>query len=244
MLDNLLGADAAPTRALIDDLRVLCDLSPSDLERIGQSVAAAPDEGFDIGALREHIARNLRSLRATPEKLSSVLSVAEFILRQWGKLALDRKRVVDDIRSTGATEEQLEHLKPVLDAIECKIEAFLRTHIERSALKTGTPSISSAVCVCDARAVFRNLKYHKDQGDTQPYFSIDRFVPVVVLELVSELNDKEKTQSFLLTESTLAELCDILSRAQKRLSSVSKAVGVIDHRPEAPNDQTGDVPSK
>ncbi len=223
MIDNLLGPDAIPKEALITDLRALSNLSGCDLGHLADGIAAIPDESAGEAA-GKNLSRALRSLETDPLVAERALRVALYVHRQWARRKLTRAQIIEDVRSLGIGDEQVANLSPLLDAMEGKLDAVRRRTGERHVLATGTPRIESATCVCDARAVFASQTYEQDQGDSQDYFVLDHFVPIVLLEIVAELNDEETTHSFLLTEEEIEQLCDVLGRARKRMATLSVAL--------------------
>jgi len=223
VLNNIAGEEGIASPELVRDLRLLCSLEKEVLAAIAEAFLSLPDEPAEEPVDQLLLAR-VRSLKGDPEKLGSAMRVAGFLWLQWGRRRLTREKVLSDLRDLGLTQEQIANVSPVLDAMECKIGILQRHRAERSALGTGTAHIDSAICVVDLRAVFESPDYHNDLGDDQPYHSLYHFVPVVILEIISELNEDKTTQAYLLTEKTLGQLCDILLRAKKRLEIVKNRV--------------------
>lgn|GEM_PF-5826950 len=222
MLDNLVGPEDTPSQVLIEDFRTLCGLSSDALRHMGKAFEALRDDFTTGAALRDTVAA-LRSFEAEPQVEPSA-RVALFMCHQWASRALTREQIVNDIRSLGTTEEQLANFTPLLDAMENKLGAFQRREEEEHVLGVGTPHIEFANCVFDARAVFAGRRYDKDLDESQPYFQFDRFIPIVVLEIVAELNDEATTHAFLLTEAKLEQLYDILKRARTRMTVLKNSL--------------------
>jgi hypothetical protein len=219
MLDNLSGSEGIPSPEFVRDLRALCGLGKDDLAKIAGAFEAIPAEPTDesiSNALRE----NTRDLQASPETIVSSLRVAVFLWKQWERRQLGKNDIEADLLSLETPQDQMANMGSLLDAMERKIDALRRERIEANAISIGTPLVDAAACSVDARAVFRSSRHEKDGGDEQPYFQIDRFVPVAILELVSRINDEKDTQAYLLTESTLDQLSDILARAKTRMRLV------------------------
>lgn len=219
MFANLVGPDALPSPNLLDDLRTLCASTESDLNTLAAVFANLPDEVTEDSA-NEALMSTIRSITAEPEKSLSLANVVRFIWDQWASLRLTKSAIVADLKSSTVTEEQLQNLSPLLDAIESKISIRQKHQAHASALKTGAPTINAAFCVVDARAIFTSSDHDDNLGDEQPYFEFDHFLPIATLEVVSEWNDRRSTHSYLLSEIKLNQLCDILGRAKKRLEII------------------------
>jgi len=223
VLNNITGDDGIASPEFIRDLRVLCSLGEDTLKGVAETFGSLPDEPREEG-IDDLLTAKARLLKGDPEKLAAALRAAGFLWRQWGRHRLTKEKVLSDFRDLNLTQEQVASVAPMLDAMGRKIGILQRHGAEQGALGTGTAQIDSAICVVDLRAVFESPDYHEDLGDEQPYHHLDHFVPVVVLEVVSELNGDKATQSYLLTEKTLGQLCDILLRAKKRLEIVRNHV--------------------
>lgn len=235
MLENLAGTEGLPSPELIRDLRTLCGLGRRELAGIADAVASMPQEPTEED-IADAILPKLRTVKADPEKLTSAVRVALFLWSRWARYALTKQQIASDLQGLDITPEQLENVTPLLDAMQAKLGVLQRERADQQALGTGTPRIDSAACVVDARAVFKSSQYEKDAGDQQPYFDFERFVPIVILEIISELNDDKTTQAYLLNERTLEQLCDILERARKRLRLVQKRLSSSSEHEEAQND--------
>ena len=220
MLENLIGKRGFPSPELIRDLRTLFSLEPAELEAIARVFTSLPNE-ITTETMSKVMHDQFRDSKTDPEKLSTSLRVVLFVFQNWEHLRLTKAQVASDLTGLGIDSKNAQIL---LDAMEEKIASFSRDQREGRALATGTPSIESALCVVDGRAVFRASKFDESLGDDQPYLQLDRFVTIVILEIVSELNDEKRTQSYLLTEETLDQLSEILTRAKKRLNSVKAAL--------------------
>ena len=219
MLDNLTATEGIPSTELIRDIRTLCGLEKEQLEVIAEAFRSLPEEQTD-DSIREALLPRIRALPIDAEELSSSIKVTLFLWKRWGSLGLTKEQVIDDLRSLEVPPDQVTNVEPLLDALELKLGDLHRQRIEATALATGNPCIDSALAVVDIRAVFESNKYDEDQGDEQAYFALDRFLPIAILEIVSELNDVKSTQTYLLTEKTLQEFCDILDRTKKRLETL------------------------
>ena len=236
MLDNLTGTEGLPSPDLIRDLRALCSLGKEELAGIAEAFTSIPEEPT-TESIREPMLAKLRSVKADPETLSSASRVLlEFLWPQWGRRHLTKGHVVSDLRGLNVSPDHLANVSPLLDAMERKLGGLQQEGAEHGALATGTPQIDSAACVIDARAVFKESRYEKDLGDTQPYYNFHHFVPVAILEIISQLNDDKATQAYLLTAKTLDQLCDILLRAKKRLEIVQRQLAAAQGDDEEPND--------
>lgn len=235
MLDNLAGRTGLPSRRLLEDLRVLCGLEVPKLAEITDVFRNLRDE-LTEDAVLEVASERARSLRTDPETLRTAVGVAFFLWTQWGRRGLTRKEILSDLESLDLGPEQMDNLRPLLDAMEEKLGSLQKHRAESHAFRTGTPRVDSVVCVVDARAIFASLNYQEDLGEEQPYYKLDRFVPVTILEIVSELNDRKTTQAYLMTEETLEQLCAILGRAKKRLGIVKRKLSMPDAPEEGSND--------
>ncbi len=232
MLKNLIASEDIPSPQLISDMRTLCSLSAEELRGIAEAFESIPDTESQ-GSFREALFSKIRPLEIDSEKLSSSIGVTLFLWDQWGSLGLTKEQVLADFKSLNLSKDQLTNLKPLLDALQLKLGALLRRRAEAGVLDTGTPQIDSAHTVIDARAIFKSSTYDEDRGEKQAYFEFDRFIPIAILEIVSELNDDKSTQAYLLTESTLEQLCGILDRTRKRLK-------ILNAQLPTPSDQGGD----
>lgn len=221
MLDHLVGTEGLPSSDLIRDLRALFSLEDEQVKQFAAAFASVPEEQSEK-SFSELLLESLKLLECEPEKLSSIVGVARFLWERWAQLRLRKDQVEADLKSIGITDAQLVSLAPLLDIMGKRITVIQRRRAEASALGTGTPQIDSAVCAIDGRAVFESARHEESAGDEQPYFALERFVPIVILEIVSKLNGEQDTQSYLLTERTLSELIDILDRAKRRLEVVKK----------------------
>lgn len=234
MLDNLAGSEELASSELIRDLRTLCSLDSADLDAIGEVLTDLPEE-FQENELRSAMSARLRSLRTDPEKLNTSAKVARFLWEQWARLRLSKDQIVSDLQSLDIPSQQLANMQPLLNAMEQALGSLQRRQAEFHAIGIGTPRIDSAACVVDARAVFQSLKYDRELEENQAYFELDHFLPIAILEIVSELNEDKATHSYVLTESTLDQLCDILARAKKRLKIVKRHLRVAEDEKEGNN---------
>lgn len=227
MLENLRGNKGLPSPDLIQDLRTLCTLDQADIDSITDFIANQPEQREDETDLSERLSK-LSSMKTDPEKIIRAVKVATFLLEQWSRVGISKEQVISDLVGLQLAEENIKALQPLLNAMEKKLDSVARKKAESHALKTGTPQLDSVVCAVDTRAIFKSTKHEKDKGDNQDYFQLERFLPVAILEVVAELNDDKTTQSFLLTEESLNQLCDILDRAKKRMQVVKKSLGQLE----------------
>jgi len=219
MLHNLSGSEGIPSPELVRDLRVLCQLGETLLAEMAEAFASLPDD-ITGDSLGESLLPRLPVSKAEPERLSTAFKAALFLWQQWARRELTRAQIIADLDSLGVSADELANVSPLLAAMESKLGAIRRRRAESLALGTGLPQIESVSCVVDARAVFKSPKHDEERGGDQPYFDFDHFVPIVILEIISELNDERTTQSYALTEKTLDQLRDILARADRRLEAV------------------------
>jgi hypothetical protein len=223
MLENLTGEEGFPSPELIRDLRILLSLDAAELDAVARVFRNLPEEVTNEG-LSKVLHEQFRTAGSDPEKVSTSLRVILYVFKAWEQRRLTKEQVASDFASLGLSAEVSKKVQPLLDAMAEKIGGFRRDRLEERALATGTPSIDSALCVVDARAVFRASRYDDSLGDDQPFLQVDHFIPVAILEIVSELNDDKRTQAYLLTEETLGQLIEILSRAKKRLGTVKAKI--------------------
>lgn len=225
MLDNLVGPEGLASEKLVCDVRSLCSLAPEDLNdvakvfsQLGKTIVSEKNKFLKA------IEKNVKGLQKDRELLRNIPEVSAFILERWARYNLTREKIVDDLIGVGLAEEQKENLAPLLAAMEENAASVRQELLEQTALATGVPIMTNVLCSSDARAVFQEYKYHEEKGNDQPYFVLDHFVPVAILELVSELNEEQTNHSFLLTEENLKNMCNILQRAQTRLERVKAAL--------------------
>jgi hypothetical protein len=216
MLDNLSRSEGMPPPELIRDLRILCGLGADALAGVAEAFKSIPDE-LTEEAIADAIKEKVRGLKVDPETLTSATRVAVFVLERWERRELQKADIISDLRSIDIGQEQLSNMASLLDAMEQKIAILRHQRIESSTIAVGTPLIDSVLCVVDARAIFKSSKHREDGDDNQPYYQVDHFVPVAILEIVSKINSDKGTHAYLLTESTLNQLYDILGRARKRI---------------------------
>jgi len=216
MLDNLYRSEGMPSPELVRDLRILCGLGEDALAGVAEAFKSIPDEPTEE-AITDAIKEKVRGLKVAPETLMSAIRVAVFVWERWERRELQKADIISDLRSIDIGEEQLSNMTLLLDAMEQKTAVLRHQRIESSTIAVGTPLVDSTLCVVDARAIFKSSKHREDGDDNQPYYQIDHFVPVVILELVCEINSDKETHAYLLTESTLNQLYDILGRVKKRM---------------------------
>lgn len=226
MLDNLTGSSGVPSEELINDIKSLCRLSPKDLREIakvfaqfGKSFFSKQSEALKI------MEKNVTAFHKDRKLLTVVLPASGFILHKWAQRDLTREQVVDDLVGIGISDEEKAKLEPLLDSMEKNVGSIRDKLLESHAESLGLPRVESVTCACDARAVFRSNSYEEDQGDEQPYFVLNRFIPVAILEIVTLLNEEKTTHSFLLDEEELEDLCNVLQRARKRIERVKAGLG-------------------
>ncbi len=230
MLENLLGPDRVASEELVSDMRTLCRLGGDDLRGLAKVFAelGASILSEETEAIRS-IEKNVKAFQKDRKLLNSALPASGFVLRRWAQRNLIREQVVDDLVGIGISEEESANIAPLLDAMEQSVES-LRDHLlENHAMSLGVPRIRSATCACDARAVFRTNRYEKSRDDSQPYFVLNGFVAVAILEMVAELNEEETTHAFLLDDEQLKDMEKVLQRARKRMKRVKDALGEL-HR--------------
>jgi hypothetical protein len=225
MLENLSADEGLPSQKLIQDLRTLCGLAGKDLSQLASAFDSLPEDASEEDAT-DALLEKLRGITGEPERLGAAANVAIYVWGRWAARRLTKAQIISDLKGIVVDEDQRAAVGPLLDAMERKIESLRRHMVLGLALGTGTPRIKSATCVVDARAIFKSQTHDKELGHTQPYFDFDRMVPVVILEMVSELNGEKATHSFLMTEKQLAQMSEVLDRAGQRLKIVKKQLGL------------------
>lgn len=225
MLESLVGPDGVASEELISDVKALCSLGVEDLSEMAKVFAEFGESVISdqTDALRR-IESNVKAFQKDRKLLKSALPASGFILHRWASRNLTRKQIVDDLAGIGISEQQKANIALLLDAMEQHVGSIRSSLLEQHALSLGVARIKSATYACDMRAVFETNKYEEVQGDNQPYFVLKRFVPVAVLEILSELNEKTTTHSFLLDEKQLKDLLNILERARKRMENARMAL--------------------
>jgi hypothetical protein len=224
MLENLVAGEGVPSQTLIKDLQTLCALSAQDLAEFTIVFAGLPEDASREDAT-DALLKRLERIIPDTDKLKTAISVAVFVWTRWATRRLTKAQVICDLEGIGVAESQRVAATPLLDAMEGKIESLRRQMSLGFVLGTGTPKIKSAICVVDARAVFDSQEHDETLGLAQPYFNLDRLVPIVVLEMISELNGEKATHAFLMTETGLTEVREVLDRARQRLDIVKKQIG-------------------
>jgi len=227
MLENIVANKGLPSDKLIADLRAFCSLPEDALLQIRDAFNSLSGDVSEESAAST-ITERLQGLGMDTADLQTIPSVVIFLWRRWASHHLTKEKILADLRSINIPQNQIENVSPTLDAMETTTEELHRQQTLQFALASVTPRIDSAFCFLDARAIFKSHRHDSDRGEEQAYFEFDRFVPVVLLEIVSELNEQKKTQSYLLTEKELTQMVDILSRACTRLKSVKKHLGLKD----------------
>ncbi len=223
MLEHLTGSEGLPSPEFIGDLRTLCGLDEGEIRAMAGAFAQVRDE-LSVEDLSQELLKAFRGFRADPQQLATAAKVAVFLWDRWSQRNLTKEDVVQDLKSIDVGSDALRRISPLLDALEGSVQTLKRKRIESAALHTATPRIHSASYVVDGRAIFGSSEFEEDKDDSQEYLQVDRFVPVVLLELVSELNNVKSTQGYILTEKELGQLIDILSRARKRLVNVKASL--------------------
>ena len=231
VLPNIAGAEGVPSPKLVSDLRKLMGLPREQLEGLAAVYGAITTEKLEEDDFDTVLLQEARSVELDLEELLLCLRVSAFVMKRWAAQDLTKEQILQDIRSLGVPEEQQRNVELLIDAIAEKVPLLRAEGAAGIVLGTGTPRVDSAACVIDARAVFKSARYDPHEEVSQPYFVIDRFVPVAVLELVGQLNDEKTNHSFLLTERTLRQLHDILARALKRMRAVATAVERMSYGP-------------
>jgi len=226
MLDNLVGPDGIASKELVNHVRKLCELTREDLSSMANVFAELKESVLsEEGKFLQSVEKNVKAFQKDRNLLPHIPGVSTFIFKQWAQRNLTRKQILDDLAGIGISEQQKAKLELLLTAMEENIDAARRELLEYTAIRIGIPKIKNVLCSCDARAVFRDFKYQEEEGDEQPYFVLDHFIPVAILEIVSRLNEEEINHTFLLDEENLNDLCNILQRARKRLEQVKAALG-------------------
>jgi len=233
MLEHLTGNEGLASPELIADLRTLCRLDQSEILAMAGAFAQVRDE-LSVEDLPQELLKAFRGSRTDPQQLATAAKIAVFLLDRWGQRNLIKENVVQDLQSINVGADAIRRISPLLDALEGSVQALKRKRIESAALHTATPRIHSATYVVDGRAIFGSSDFEEDKGDTQKYLRVDRFVPVVLLEVVSELNNVKSTQGYILTERELGQLIDILLRARKGLLNVKASLA---HSPGKASDE-------
>ena len=222
MLDNISGPDAIASTALIEDLKALCSLPKEELSTLAKTFATLSGVLTEADGIK--LMSALKPLRVDPEMLQPGLNAAKYVWETWASAGLSKDQVLADFRSLGLSDEQLQNVIPLINAMEGKLGTIRRRQGEKLALGIGTPLITNCAFVVDARTIFKNRKFHEDAGDSQPYYEVDFLLPIVILEIMSELNNKKDTASFVLEERELDDMINILSRAKKRLKIVKNQI--------------------
>jgi len=221
MLENLSGKDGVPSSELVRDIRTLCSMEQKQLQSLAGAFENLPED-LSNQSVAEVFSKNLHLLKADPEQVSTSANVALYIWNRWSSKRLSKDQIVSDLQGLDINESALKNVMPLLNAMQKRVQDLRKLRIEHGVLATGTPTIDSAMCVIDGRAVFQSGKHEDELTDNQEYFQIDHFVPIATLEIISELNDEKVTHSYLLTEDKLDQLKDILDRAYKRLINVKE----------------------
>jgi hypothetical protein len=223
MLENLAGKEGVPSLALVRDLRTLCRMKADQLQVFANAFEKLPED-LSTESIKKILYKVLTLLEGDPELLVSSAQVALFLWDKWSSRRLSKEQIVSDLKGLDIDESAMKNVMPLLDAMQKRIQDLRKFKIESSVLSTGTPKIDTATCVIDGRAVFKSAKYEDELNDNKEYYQIDHFVPIATLEIISKLNDEETTHSFLLNETDLDDLKDILDRASKRLAVVKESL--------------------
>lgn len=222
MLDNITGPGRIASAALIKDLKALCRLGNEPLSRIAEAFQNITLELGDSDT--QQLASALKSLRVDPGVLQPSLNAARYVWTRWARQNLTKDQVLSDFRSLELKEEELKNVIPLLNVMESRVGAVRHKNQESTALNTGAPLIRTCSYAIDARTIFRGSEFQEKLGDRQPFYEVDFFMPVLILEIVSELNNEKETNSFILDEKELDDMITILSRAKKQLKVVKDCV--------------------
>jgi hypothetical protein len=221
MLENLVGKDGLPSPDFVRDLRRLCRMEADQLQVFADTFENLAEDLSDQ-SIAADIVKNLRVFKVDPEQIASSIRVALYLWDRWNLRRLSKDQIIADLQSLAINESALKNAKPLLNAMEKRLRDFRKFRIQDTVLATGTPKVDSAMCVIDGRTVFQSGKHEDKLNDSQEYYQIDHFVPIAILEIISELNGEKTTHTYILTESTLDNLKDILDRAGKRLAVVKE----------------------
>jgi len=225
MLNNIVGKEGVASDDLIDDVKSLCSLPPRDLKEIAgiftESWLSWVSEDEDTETLKE-LEKRVESFRKTKNLMRKIIPVTTFILKQWVRQDLTREQVMEDLTGLEITNEQKDSTQVLIDAMAQKIDQIREWMLQKTAFSVGIPEITSTMCVCDLRAVFGSNKYKKLGSRNEAYFLVKQLSPIVILEIMAELNDTKTTHSFILSEKNLENLFEILDRTRKRVDALKK----------------------
>jgi hypothetical protein len=228
MLDNLVGKEGVASDELINDVKSFCALPPRDMKAIAEVFEeywlSWVSEDEDAETLKE-LEKRVESFQKKKDLMRNTIAITSFILKQWVRQDLTREQIMEDLAGLGITSEQKSSIQLLIDAMAKKIDQISEKMLQKTALSVGIPEINSTACVCDLRAVFGSNKYKKLGSQNESYFLVKQITPIVILEIIAELNDTKTTHSFILTEKKLENLFEILERTRKRVEALKKYAG-------------------
>jgi hypothetical protein len=224
MMNNIVGSGVAGDE-LINDAKSLCSLPPKVLKVMAEVITEhwySWVSGDENGETIRNLEKKVELFQKNRNLLERAIKVSTYILKQWVHRDLTREQVMGDLVELGISKEQKLGVEPLIDAMAQRIDQIREEVLKKSAFSIGLPEITSINCVCDLRAVFQSNKRQKLSVQDERYFIVRHLVPVVILEIMSVLNNTKKTHSFILNEKDLEELFDKLDRTRKRVSALKK----------------------
>jgi len=186
---------------------------------------STPEEPWKI--VNEKVDVYVKSNSISDEDMASILKMGTFLVKEWaiGHLKLDD--FIEDFRSLGLTDEQIEQGRNFLKGIEQVKENFYTFTQKGNTATQSIPILESIGVVSDLRPVFRSEIYNKDQDDSQGYFQIIDWLPISIIEIVTTQEKKKNVHTFQLGEKELEEAIIILQRTQARLKKLKEKIEIL-----------------
>jgi len=200
-----------------EDISLLGELSGDTAQAIGEAVARyAPD----FGGKDEEMSELARKLGLGIPKLVRLFRLTWFLTSRAEEREIPNEELIDELASMQLVKEPAVALQTLLrTAREKGGETILRDRERAELLSMGVPRLVGFAAAADRRAVFEKGLDLRKEVDEQPVEALrpKRWEPIVILEMLTELNDVKTNFTCQMSPERLKELIRYLQGVSQRL---------------------------
>jgi len=208
-----------------EDIGLLDEISEDTARTIGDAVARfAPD----FGGKDEEMWGLARELSLDVTKLARLFRLTWFLTSRGEERSIPNEGLVGELLSMQLVKEPGAALRALLQAAREKAgEKILKDRERINLLSMGAPQLLGFAAAVDKRGVFEEGLDPRKEVNEQPVEAIcpKRWEPIVLLEIVAELNEVKTNFTCQISPDRLNELIRYLQGVSRRLEEGEREPG-------------------
>ena len=226
MEKRLFESTEIPPDDLLDDMRKLLKADASTREMAERLLELGSEIDSTDKAYDEKAKDLLRDWKGDKELLGKTLKATRYLLCLASNRGVPAREAIQQIGEFIRPDLVPEEVSSYFEKVARLSERIWLKNREEIALSMANPTWSSISYALSIRPVFGS-DFDAKLGDSQQYFNVYKWIPVVAIEIETRLAGKNEAFCFSASLENVEELHEIIGRLLKRMKSVRGATELL-----------------